>query len=97
MNTPIILITTSVPVTAILTVLFLLAAAAVGFITAWFYQKAFYTPIIRKLEEEKEQMNRKIDSLNGEIAELKNKIDGLTKTIAEKDREIEDLKNQLKK
>jgi len=97
MNTPIIFLATSVPVTAVLTVIFLLAAAAVGFITAWFFQKAFYTPIIKKLEEEKEQLNRRIDSLNSEIADLKNKIENLGKTISEKDREIEDLKNQLKK
>lgn len=97
MNTPIILLATSVPVTAVLTVIFLLAAATVGFITAWFFQKAFYTPIIKKLEEEKEQLNRKIDSLNSEKEELKNKIESLGKTISEKDREIEELKNQMHK
>lgn len=97
MNTPIILLATSVPVTAVLTVIFLLAAAAVGFITAWFFQKAFYTPIIKKLEEEKEQLNKEIDSLNSEKEELKNKIESLGKTISEKDREIEELKNQMHK
>jgi len=76
-------------------ILLLLGAALIGFLTAWFYQKSYYTPIIKKLEEEKEQLNRKIESLNTEITGLKNKIEGLEKSLAGKDNEIIELKNQL--
>jgi hypothetical protein len=99
MNPQFILLTQSVagPVTEI--VLLLLGAALIGFITAWFYQKSHYVPIVNRLEAEKAELNRKIDGLNADIARLKNeaealknKIAGLEKTIADKEKELAELK-----
>lgn len=87
-------------------ILLLLGAALIGFLTAWFYQKSVYTPIIKKLEEEKDALNErivglnvKIDGLNKDIvnlnkesSELKGKIGELEKVITGKDKEIEVLK-----
>lgn len=95
MNTQLIFLTQSVAPAVIEIILLLLGAALIGFLTAWFYQKSYFTPIIKKLEDEKEQLNRKIDSLNDEITSLKNKIEGLEKSLADKDNEIKELKNQM--
>ena len=80
-------------------ILLLLGSALIGFFTAWYYQKSYYVPIIKKLEAEKEELNRKIDGLNADVARLNNDISGLKqkisdieKAVAEKDREIADLK-----
>ncbi|MFN8211778.1 MAG: hypothetical protein U0T33_12555 [Bacteroidales bacterium] len=99
MNPQFILITSSVTGAVIEIILLLLGAALIGFFTAWYYQKSYFTPIIKKLEAEKEELNRTIEKLNGEISGLKAKVGDLEKVIAEKDRqiaakvkEIEDLK-----
>lgn len=84
-------------------ILLLIGAAAIGFLTAWFYQKSYFTPIIKKLEEEKEELKRIIGGLNNEIAglkakagELETKIANLGKELASKEKEISELKNQRK-
>jgi peptidoglycan hydrolase CwlO-like protein len=84
-------------------VLLLLGAVLIGFLTAWFYQKSVYTPVIRKLEAEKEDLNKKIEGLNNDIIGFKAKIGDLEKTIKEKenaliekDKEIELLKKPKK-
>jgi peptidoglycan hydrolase CwlO-like protein len=90
--------------TAVIEIILLLAGSClIGFLTAWFYQKSYFTPIIKKLEAEKEELNRRIDGLNKDIAGLKNdienlkaKISGLEKTIGDKDKEIAELKNPKK-
>jgi peptidoglycan hydrolase CwlO-like protein len=80
-------------------ILLLLGAAIIGFLTAWFYQKSHFTPIIKMLEEEKaglnrkvDELNRKIEGLNNDITGLKGKIEDLEKVISTKDKEIADLK-----
>jgi peptidoglycan hydrolase CwlO-like protein len=77
-------------------ILLLLGAALIGFLTAWFYQKSVYTPVIKKLEEEKENLNKKIEGLNNDISGLKGKIGELEKIISNKDKEIEELKKPKK-
>jgi peptidoglycan hydrolase CwlO-like protein len=85
-------------------VLLLLVAGLIGYLTAWFYAKSVYTPIIKGLEEEKAELNRQItglkndiNKLNSKVDELNEKIEKLKEEIAEKDKEIEDLKNKAKK
>ncbi|MGQ9620976.1 MAG: hypothetical protein ACUVTX_08345 [Bacteroidales bacterium] len=97
MNTQLIILAQSVTTAVIEIILLLIGAALIGFFTAWFYQKSYYTPIIKKLEDEKDQLNKKIDDLNDEIASLKNRIAGLENTIAEKENEIQGLKEEIKK
>jgi peptidoglycan hydrolase CwlO-like protein len=96
MNTQLIFLAQSVTGAVVEIILLLLGAALIGFFTAWYYQKSYFTPIIKKLEAEKEDLNKKIDGLNNEIAVLKEKIGNLEKTIADKNKEIEELKKPKK-
>ena len=96
MNAQFIFLAQSVASAVIEIILLLLGAAAIGFITAWFYQKSVYTPVINRLEEEKEALNLKIDGLNRDITTLKNDISGLEKVISGKDKEIAELKKPKK-
>lgn len=88
----------------------LLVAAVIGYVTAWFYAKSIYTPIIKGLEAEKAdlikqvaslkdditKLNGKIDSLNQNVARLEKEILDKDKQIAEKERQITELKNPKK-
>ena len=76
-------------------ILLLLGAVLIGFLTAWFYQKSVYTPVIKRLEAEKEDLNKKIVGLNNDITGLKTKIGELENTIAEKNKEITDKNNEI--
>ena len=77
-------------------ILLLLGAVLIGFLTAWFYQKSVFTPVIKRLESEKEELNKKIEGLNNEIARLNGKIKELENLIEEKNKEIELLKKPRK-
>jgi peptidoglycan hydrolase CwlO-like protein len=84
-------------------ILLLVGALLIGFFTAWFYQKSVFTPIILRLEAEKEDLNKKIDGLNKRIDDLNNEISGLKrkvadleKVISEKEKEIAELKKPKK-
>lgn len=103
MNPQFIQLMSSVTTAVIEIILLLIGACLIGFLTAWYYQKSYFTPIIKKLEAEKEELNRKIEVLNKEITGLKNdisglnsKISGLERTIADRDKEITELKNPRK-
>jgi peptidoglycan hydrolase CwlO-like protein len=81
----------------------LLVAAIIGYLTAWFYAKSVYTPIIRKLEEEKADLQKQVADLKDNIRKLNKEIDGLNektkeleKTIGEKDKTIADLRKKIK-
>ena len=81
----------------------LLVAAIIGYFTAWFYAKSVYTPIIKKLEEEKADLQREVAGLKDDIRKLNKEIDGLKektkeleKTIGEKDKTIADLRKKIK-
>jgi peptidoglycan hydrolase CwlO-like protein len=81
----------------------LLVAAIIGYLTAWFYAKSVYTPIIKKLEEEKADLQQQIAGLKDDIRKLNKEIDslnektqGLEKTIGEKDKLIADLRKKIK-
>jgi peptidoglycan hydrolase CwlO-like protein len=77
-------------------VLLLLGAVLIGFLTAWFYQKSVFTPIIKHLESEKDELNKKIEGLNNDITQLNGKIVELQNVIGEKNKEIEQLKKPKK-
>jgi hypothetical protein len=85
-------------------VLLLLVAGFIGYLTAWYYAKSVYTPIIKGLEEDKKELNRQISGLlddikklNGVVDNLNAKIANLEKQLGEKDNEIENLKKAAKK
>lgn len=110
MNSLIILQVMSVAASVILIIALLIIAGLIGYLTAWYYAKSVYTPVIKKLEVEKAQLNRDIDKLKddilklrGKIVELEGKVDELDKDVSEKEREISakvdiitDLENELK-
>jgi peptidoglycan hydrolase CwlO-like protein len=96
MNTLLIILAQSATSAMIEIALLLLGAAIIGFLTAWYYQKSVYTPVIKRLESEKEDLNKKIVGLNNDIAGLRGKIGDLENTISRKDKEIEQLKKPKK-
>jgi peptidoglycan hydrolase CwlO-like protein len=103
MNTSLILLLQSATSAMVEIALLILVAGLICFLTAWFYQKSVFTPIIKRLEAEKEDLNKKIDGLNKDISGLKSKIGELENTIKEKentiiekDKEIELLKKPKK-
>lgn len=80
---------------AVLIVGLLLIAGVIGYLTAWFYAKSVYTPVIKKLEDEKAQLNHEISGLKSDIGKLEGKIkefgkkvDELEKEVAEREKEV---------
>lgn len=80
-----------------------LVAAIIGYMTAWYYAKSVYTAIIKKLEEEKADLQKQVANLKEEINKLNSKVEELTaraskleETVAQKDKEIKDLKGKIK-
>jgi peptidoglycan hydrolase CwlO-like protein len=96
MNTILILLLQSATSAMIEIALLLVGAGLICFLSAFYYQKSVFTPIIKKLEAEKEDLNKKIVGLNNDISGLKAKIGELENTIAAKDKEIEQLKKVKK-
>jgi peptidoglycan hydrolase CwlO-like protein len=81
----------------------LLVAAIIGYLTAWFYAKSVYTPVIKKLEEEKADLQKQVadlkdnvNRLNGKIEDLNGKIAKLEEEAAKKEEELKDLKSRIK-
>jgi peptidoglycan hydrolase CwlO-like protein len=79
----------------------LLVAALIGYLTAWFYAKSVYTPIIKKLEKEKADLQTEVAALKEEISKLNSRADEMKKKIAsleelveKKEKELRDLKKK---
>lgn len=90
-----ILLAQSVTGSVIIIILLLLVAALIGYLTAWFYAKSVYTPVIKGLEDDRKKLNKEVDWLTAEAVEMKEKVTGLEAKvvklegqIAEKDREL---------
>ena len=85
----------------------LLVAAVIGYVTAWYYAKSVYTPVIKRLEGEKAELQKQVADLKENVRKLNDitenlnrKIEGLEKELSEKDKLIKerDLQiNELKK
>lgn len=87
----------------ILIIALLLVAGVIGYLTAWFYAKSVYTPIIKGLEDDKAKLNREISGLKDDIGKLNIKVEnlnvkinGLEKELTEKNRLVEDLRKKIK-
>jgi peptidoglycan hydrolase CwlO-like protein len=80
--------TMSVPAAVILIIALLLVAGLIGYLTAWFYAKSVYTPIIKGLEDDKVKLNQEISGLKDDIRNLNVKIDGLEKKVDELELEV---------
>jgi peptidoglycan hydrolase CwlO-like protein len=80
---------------AVLTIIALgLVAAVIGYVTAWFYAKSIYTPIIKGLEAEKADLIKQVAGLKDDITKLNEKIEKLNQNITKLENEIEE-KNKL--
>jgi peptidoglycan hydrolase CwlO-like protein len=98
-----ILLVESVTGAVITIIALLLVSAIIGYFTAWLYAKSVYTPVIKGLETDKENLNREVDGLNDDIKKLNGKVDKLSEKVSkleadieEKDKEISKLKKTKK-
>jgi peptidoglycan hydrolase CwlO-like protein len=81
----------------------LLVAALIGYLTAWYYAKSVYTPIIKGLEAEKADLQKQVADLKENVSRLNNKVDELNSKIGKleeeavkKEKEIAELKKKIK-
>ncbi|MGA2405812.1 MAG: hypothetical protein ABSF81_03560 [Bacteroidales bacterium] len=81
----------------------LLVAVIIGYFTAWIYAKSVYTPVIKGLEADKNELNKQVaglkedvSSLNRKVDKLNDKIGKLEEELTEKDKEIKKLNKQKK-
>jgi peptidoglycan hydrolase CwlO-like protein len=89
---------------AVITIIaLLLVAAIIGYLTAWFYAKSVYTPVIKGLEAEKADLQKQVAELKDNVSKLNSKVDDLNGKIAKledeaakKEKEIKELKNRIK-
>lgn len=89
---------------AVITIIaLLLVAAIIGYLTAWFYAKSVYTPIIKGLEAEKTDLLKQvaglkddISKLNRKVEELNGKISNLEAEAAKKEKEIKELRSKIR-
>jgi peptidoglycan hydrolase CwlO-like protein len=98
-----ILFAQSVAGAVIFIIALLLVAAIIGYLSAWFYAKSVYTPIIKGLEEEKADLLKEVAGLKDDIRKLNIKVDGLNgkisqleEVIANKEKEIKELSKKIK-
>ena len=81
-----------------------LVAVIIGYVTAWLYAKSIYTPVIKGLEKDKENLTGQVESLNRQAEIMKGdilKLEGTIKTQGEKiktlEKEIEDKNMEIKR
>ena len=97
MNSLIILQVMSVAASVLLIIFLLLVAGLIGYLTAWYYAKSVYTPVIKKLEDEKLQLNREISKLKEDIVRLKGKIGDLEKKVDDLDKDVSEREREISK
>jgi peptidoglycan hydrolase CwlO-like protein len=98
-----IILAQSVTGAVITIVALLLVAAIIGYLTAWFYAKSVYTPIIKGLEAEKADLQKQVAGLKDDVSRLNGKVDDLNAKISKledqlsaKEKEIKELKSKIK-
>ena len=82
---------------AIITIIaLLLVAAIIGYFTAWFYAKSIYTPIIKGLETDKENLNKEVDGLTDDVKKISGKVDKLNEKVTKLEEEIKEKDTEIK-
>jgi peptidoglycan hydrolase CwlO-like protein len=89
---------------AIITIVaLLLVAALIGYLTAWYYARSVYTPVIKGLEAEKADFQKQVADLKEDVSKLNIKIDELNLKIGKledeavkKGKEIAELRKKIK-
>lgn len=81
----------------------LIVAGLIGYLTAWFYAKSVYTPVIKGLEKEKADLQAEVtglkaevDKLNTTIGDLEGRIKKLENELAQKEKELQDSGKKVK-
>lgn len=83
---------------AVLTIIaLLLVAGIIGYFTSWTYAKSVYTPVIKKLEEEKTELESRIVVLKGDIGALNGIISAQNEKVSKLEGELLDKENEIKK
>ena len=90
-----ILLAQSVTGAVITIIALLLVAAVIGYFTAWFYAKSVYTPVIRGLETDKENLIKKVDGLNEDVTKLNGKVEKLNDKIRKIEEEIKEREKEI--
>lgn len=75
----------------------LLIAAIIGYFTAWFYAKSVYTPVIKGLEADKEELNKQVAGLKDDIIKINSKVDKMNEKISKLEEEIAEKDQEIKK
>ena len=75
----------------------LLVAGIIGYLSAWFYAKSVYTPIIKGLETDKAELNKQVAGLKDDVAKLNVKVDKLNEKIGKLEEEIAEKEKEVKK
>jgi peptidoglycan hydrolase CwlO-like protein len=73
----------------------LIVAAVIGYLTAWFYAKSVYTPIIKGIEKDKADLTDRVESLSKQVESLKSEIINLNTTISAQSEKIKTLEKQI--
>lgn len=97
MNSLLILQVMSVAASVMLIIFLLLVAGLIGYLTAWYYARSVYTPVIKKLEDEKLQLNIEISKLKDDIVRLKSKIGDLEKKVDDLDKDVSEREREISK
>ncbi len=95
MNSILLLHVLSVPAAVVLIIALLVVAGLIGYLTAWFYAKSVYTPIVKGLEEDKIKLNNEISELRGDLSKLNLRVDNLNKKVDELEVEISEKERQI--
>jgi peptidoglycan hydrolase CwlO-like protein len=90
---------------AVMTIIgLLLVAGIIGYLSAWFYAKSVYTPVIKKLQSEKDELtsrveglNRQVEVMKSEIIKLNGTIEGQRERIKSLEMEVDEKNKELKK
>ena len=92
-----ILLAQSVTGSVITIIALLLIAAIIGYFTAWLYAKSVYTPVIKGLEADKENLIKQVEGLTEEVKKLNGKVDKLNERISKLETEIEEKDSEISK
>jgi peptidoglycan hydrolase CwlO-like protein len=75
----------------------LIVAGVIGYLTSWFYARSVYTPVIKSLEKEKEDLLKQVAGLKEDIKNLNGKVDLLNDKIGKLEEKITAKDNEIKK
>lgn len=81
---------------AVITIIgLLLVAGIIGYVTAWLYAKSVYTPVIKELQKDKENLTLQVEDLGRQVEVMKAEIVTLNSTIQSQDEKIRILQKEI--